>query len=199
MTRFTRVALHGSRGASIMPLTKLFSGAPHKLLAGFDRDHSTKPSRRWQPPRVISTTSLQLDHLVPTSRCNALESHSLAIGLYSCKHKWVRGLPRTPQAWTLSPKGGQPAKCPSPPLFIAPKPNRAVGAKLHFLWGHRTRRCLASDRVAEPLVTRQGGGETALGVAVTTQPTPLKTHSSGKIGRCTAVTMAVTVAVTPSA
>ena len=39
MTRSTRVALCGSRGASTMPLTKLFSGAPHKLLAGFDGDH----------------------------------------------------------------------------------------------------------------------------------------------------------------
>ena len=39
MTRSTRVALHGSRGASTMPLTKLFSGAPHKLLAGFNGDH----------------------------------------------------------------------------------------------------------------------------------------------------------------
>ena len=39
MTRFTRVALRGSRGASTMPLTKLFSGAPHKLLVGFDGDH----------------------------------------------------------------------------------------------------------------------------------------------------------------
>jgi hypothetical protein len=39
MTRSTRVALRDSRGASTMPLTKLFSEAPHKLLAGFDRDH----------------------------------------------------------------------------------------------------------------------------------------------------------------
>ena len=39
MTRFTKVALRGSRGASTMPLTKLFSEAPHKLLAGFDGDH----------------------------------------------------------------------------------------------------------------------------------------------------------------
>ena len=39
MTRSTRVALRGSRGASTMPLTKLFSEAPHKLLAGFDGDH----------------------------------------------------------------------------------------------------------------------------------------------------------------
>ena len=39
MTRSTRVALRGSRGASTMPLTKLFSRAPHKLLAGFDGDH----------------------------------------------------------------------------------------------------------------------------------------------------------------
>jgi hypothetical protein len=39
MTRFTRVALRGSRGASTMPLTKLFSRATHKLLACFDGDH----------------------------------------------------------------------------------------------------------------------------------------------------------------
>ena len=39
MTRSTKVALCGSRGASTMLLTKLFSGAPHKLLAGFDGDH----------------------------------------------------------------------------------------------------------------------------------------------------------------
>ena len=36
---FTRVALRDSRGVSTMPLTKLFSGAPHKLLTGFDGDH----------------------------------------------------------------------------------------------------------------------------------------------------------------
>jgi hypothetical protein len=29
-----------------------------------DEELTTKPSRRWQPPRIISTTSLQLDHLV---------------------------------------------------------------------------------------------------------------------------------------
>ena len=39
MTRSTRVALHGSCGASTMPLTKLFSKAPHKLLMGFIEDH----------------------------------------------------------------------------------------------------------------------------------------------------------------
>jgi hypothetical protein len=39
MTLFTRVALRGSRGASTMPFRKLFFGAPHKLLAGFDGDH----------------------------------------------------------------------------------------------------------------------------------------------------------------
>ena len=40
MTRSTRVALRGSHGASTMPLTKLFSRAPHKLLAGFNGDHN---------------------------------------------------------------------------------------------------------------------------------------------------------------
>jgi hypothetical protein len=39
MTLFTRVALRGSCRASIMPLTKLFSGALHKLLEGFNGDH----------------------------------------------------------------------------------------------------------------------------------------------------------------
>jgi hypothetical protein len=39
MTRSTKVALHGSRGVSTIPLTKLFSRAPHKLFAGFDGDH----------------------------------------------------------------------------------------------------------------------------------------------------------------
>jgi hypothetical protein len=39
MTRSTRVALCGSREASTMPHTKLFSGVLHKLLAGFDGDH----------------------------------------------------------------------------------------------------------------------------------------------------------------
>jgi hypothetical protein len=52
---------------------------------------TTKPSKRWQPPRVISTPGLQLDHLVPldaTSWCNALESHSLVIALHSCEHSY---------------------------------------------------------------------------------------------------------------
>jgi hypothetical protein len=90
MTRFIRVALRGSHGVSTMILIKLFSRAPHKLLAGFDGDHATKPSRRWQPLRAMSTTGLQLDHLVPldaTSRCNTQESHSIAIRLHSCEHK----------------------------------------------------------------------------------------------------------------
>jgi hypothetical protein len=39
MINFTRVALYGSRRASTMPLTKLFSRALHKLLADFDGDH----------------------------------------------------------------------------------------------------------------------------------------------------------------
>ena len=33
------VALRGSHRASTVSITKLFSGAPHKLLAGFDEDH----------------------------------------------------------------------------------------------------------------------------------------------------------------
>ena len=39
MTRFTKVALRDSRGASTSTPHKHFFGAPHKLLAGFDGDH----------------------------------------------------------------------------------------------------------------------------------------------------------------
>ena len=65
MTCFTRVALRGSRGASIIPLTN--PPLEHRTI--FSRasmeSQATKPSRRWQPPRVTSTTGSQLDHLVP--------------------------------------------------------------------------------------------------------------------------------------
>jgi hypothetical protein len=65
MTRSTRVALRDSRGTSTIPLT--INSLEHRtsFLACFDGDHATKPFRRWQPPRVTSTTGLQLDHLVP--------------------------------------------------------------------------------------------------------------------------------------
>jgi hypothetical protein len=94
----TRVALRGSHGVSIIPLT-ITSLEHHTIFSRFSTETTTKPSRRWQPPRVTSTTGLQLDHLVSlnaTSRCNPLESHSLTIRSHSCKHKWVRGHPRTP-------------------------------------------------------------------------------------------------------
>ena len=77
MTRSTRVALCDPHGVS----TILLTNPPLEHYTIFSRasmeSHATKPSRRWQPPRVTSTTSLQLDHLVPTlaiSQCNALES-----------------------------------------------------------------------------------------------------------------------------
>jgi hypothetical protein len=61
-----------------------------------------------------------------SSRCNALESHSLAIDSHSCKHKWVRGSPSTPQAWTLSPKGTKLQSRPAKGLFISPSTKRAI-------------------------------------------------------------------------
>jgi hypothetical protein len=54
----------------------LFSGAQYNLLYVL-RWRPTKPSRRWQPPRVARTTGLQHEYLVPLdviSQCNALES-----------------------------------------------------------------------------------------------------------------------------
>jgi hypothetical protein len=98
MTRSTRDAFRDSRGVSTILLTNpplehrtIFSRASTKSQA-------TKPSRRWQPLRVSSTISLQLDHLVPldaTSRCNRTRiSHSLD-QMNTIKFKWVKGLPST--------------------------------------------------------------------------------------------------------
>jgi hypothetical protein len=90
MTCSTRVALRDLRGVSTIPLTNPPPEHHTSFSHASTESQATKPSRRWQPPRVTSTTGLQLDHLVPldaTSRCNALESHSLALGSHSCKHK----------------------------------------------------------------------------------------------------------------
>ena len=131
MTRSTRVALRDPREVSTIPLTN----PPLEHRTNFSRasteSQATKPSRRWQPSRVTSTTVLQLYHLVlldATSRCNALESHSLAIGLSLLSTSELEGsqshLHKPPRL-----KGAQqPAQGRAPPLFIAPKTNRAIGA-----------------------------------------------------------------------
>src|SRR6185436_10048829 len=90
VSRSTRVALRGSRGVSTILLT--ITSPEHRtiILRASRRRHVTKPSRRWQPPRVTSTTDLQLDHLVPTlaiSQRNALESHSHLANMISTSHK----------------------------------------------------------------------------------------------------------------
>jgi hypothetical protein len=65
MTHSTRVALRDPRGVSTIPLTN--PPSEHRTI--FSRasmeSQAIKPSRRWQPPRVTSTTGLQHDHLVP--------------------------------------------------------------------------------------------------------------------------------------
>ena len=67
MTRSTRVALRDPHGVSTIPLTN----PPPKHRTIFScasiESQATKPSRRWQPPRVTSTTDLQLEHLDATS------------------------------------------------------------------------------------------------------------------------------------
>ena len=77
MTRSTRVALRCSRGVSTIPLTNPPMKHRTIFLRALMESQATKPSRRWQPPRVTSTTGLQLEHLVPLdaiSQCNTLES-----------------------------------------------------------------------------------------------------------------------------
>ena len=76
-SRSTRVALRDPRGVSTVPLT--ISSPEHRTISlrASTESQATKPSRRWQPPRVTSTTGLQHEHLVPLdaiSQCNALES-----------------------------------------------------------------------------------------------------------------------------
>jgi hypothetical protein len=78
-SRSTRVALRDLRGASIMPLT-MSSPEPRTIfLRALTEPQSTKPSRRWQPPRVISTTGLQHEHLVPLDAIS--QSNTLGITL----------------------------------------------------------------------------------------------------------------------
>ena len=90
MTRSTRVVLRDPYGVNTIPLTNPPLEHRTIFLRASTKSQDTKPSRRWQPPTVTSTTGLQLDHLVPLdaiSQCIALESHSLAIDSHSCKHK----------------------------------------------------------------------------------------------------------------
>ena len=120
---------------------------PHELstdrtisLRASMESQATKPSRRWQHPRVTSTTGLQHEYLVPLdaiSQCNTLE-HSLAIDSHSCKHKWVRGFSSTPQAWTLSPKGAQHWPRPATTSIYSPRAKLAVAPSLGRRRGHRT-------------------------------------------------------------
>jgi len=75
--RSTRVALRDPRGVSTVPLT--ISSPEHRTisLCASTESQATKPSRRWQPPRVTSTTGLQHELLVPLDaifQSNALES-----------------------------------------------------------------------------------------------------------------------------
>jgi len=79
----TRVALRDLRGVSTIPRT--ISSLEHRtiFLRASTESQATKPSRRWQPPRVTSTIGLQHEHLVPLdaiSQCNTLESLTHTIG-----------------------------------------------------------------------------------------------------------------------
>jgi len=79
----TRVALRDPHGVSTVPLT--ISSPEHRTISlrASTESQATKSSRRWQPPRVTSTTSLQYEHQVPLdaiSQCNALESLTHTIG-----------------------------------------------------------------------------------------------------------------------
>jgi hypothetical protein len=99
MTSSTKVAPRDSHGVSTFPLTN----PPPKHRTSFSRasteSQTIKSSRRWQPPRVTSTTGLQLDHLVPldaTSRCNRTRIALTLNRMITIKRMWDRGHPSTP-------------------------------------------------------------------------------------------------------
>jgi len=120
----TRVALCDPHRVSIVPLT--ISSLEHHTISlrASTESQVTKPSWRWQPPRVTSTTSLQHEHLVPLdaiSQCNRtriVHSHNWMITI---KHMWVRGFTITLQAWTLSLKGAQLQPRPATTSIYSPK------------------------------------------------------------------------------
>jgi hypothetical protein len=77
MTRSTSVALCGSRWWAWYPWQILLRSTAQSSCVLHDGELTTKPSRRWQPPRVTSSTGLQLEHLVPLDaipQCNTLKS-----------------------------------------------------------------------------------------------------------------------------
>jgi hypothetical protein len=98
MTCFTRVALRDSHGVSTILLTN--PSPEHRTIFSHAsmESQATKPSRRWQPPRVTSTTGLQHDHLVPLNTISWCNHTRIAYSLdrmNTIKLKWVRGLPNT--------------------------------------------------------------------------------------------------------
>ena len=143
MTCFTKVALRGSRRASTMPLTKHFSGAPHKLLAGFDGDHH-------QAVYEVATSKSNKHHRLATrspsaTRCNLIMQHTRI----TLTHKSIRTLASTSelegiQALLHKPHrhegAQQPAQGRPHTPFIAPRAKIAVIPSLSKARTDRTRR-----------------------------------------------------------
>jgi hypothetical protein len=80
-TSFTRVVLHDPRGVSTIPLTNPPLEPRTISTRASTESQATKPSRRWQPPRVTSTTSLQHDHLVPLDAIPTMQRTRIALSL----------------------------------------------------------------------------------------------------------------------
>jgi hypothetical protein len=192
----TRVTLHGSCGRAQCPLKALLWSTAQASCGLWWISHH-QAIRRWRPPRVTNTVGLQLDHMVllnAITQCKALEITHFAIGSHSCKHKWVRGLSNRAHTRPTHPQGAQPAKCPSSTSIYSPKPNRVIGAKLHFLQGHQTQRWWHRSRGGDapqrsnPMASltscghRTGGGGTGQGWQCHPKPAPCFPSSLEKWG-----------------
>jgi hypothetical protein len=119
----TRVALRDPSGVSTIPLTNPLPEHRTIFLRASIESQATKPSRRWQPLRVISTTDLQLDHLVPldaTSRWNRNRITHSFDRMNTIKLKWVRGLPSTTTQATKASVCSSTSLRPAKGVFISP-------------------------------------------------------------------------------
>jgi hypothetical protein len=80
-TSFSRVALRDPRGVSTIPLTNPPLEPRTISTRASMESQATKPSRKWQPPRVTSTTGLQVDHLVPLDAILMMQRTRIALSL----------------------------------------------------------------------------------------------------------------------
>jgi hypothetical protein len=145
-----------SAGWARYPSQILLQSTAQSSCTLHDGELATKPSRRWQPPRVTNTTALQLEHLATLdaiSQCNHTRiTHSQSIRTLASTSE-LEGSPSTPQAWTQVPR--VPSMCQGRPHIpsIAPRAKMAVTPSLGSFCTDRIHCCNDRTRRSQSLVT----------------------------------------------